>query len=72
MGDRTTNTTTVRTPTVLHFDRMALADEIQQLQMQITDLENSVRSLREKLDEKQRKMNQIALIAVSRLRRGHG
>lgn len=64
-------TTAIRTPTALHFDRVALANEIQGIQKKAELLEAELAVVRKKLAEKQNKMNQLALIAVGRLRK-HG
>lgn len=62
-------TTAKRTPTTLHFDRCALAAEIQQVQKGIEAIEATLAQQRKLLAEKQNKMNQLALIAIGRLRK---
>lgn len=62
-------TTAIRTPLALHFDRAQLAVDIQQLQKYIDLQEESLARNRKLLAEKQQKMNQIALIAIGRLRK---
>lgn len=62
-------TTAIRTPTALQFDRLDLAVSIQKIEKNIKLREVELAKLRGLLEEKQRKMNQLALIAIGRLRK---
>lgn len=64
-----TETTSKRTPTALHFDRTAIAYEIQKLENAIQQSEFELSKLREDLAVQYRKLNQLSLIAVGRLRK---
>ena len=63
------NTTAARTPTALYFDRQAYAAEVQELKHKIKALEVELARAREQLEEKQAKIDQIGIIAVTRLKR---
>ena len=63
------NATTARTPMALYFDRQAYAVEVQELKHKIQLLELELSRAREILEEKQAKIDQIGIIAVTKLKR---
>ena len=67
-----TETTAIRTPMALHFDRAQLAVDIERLQKYCDRLEEDLAEARKRLADKQNKMNQLALIAIGRLRKRNG
>lgn len=67
-----TETTAKRTPMALYFDRAALAVEIDNLKKRAELLEVELAKTKKDLEEKHSKMNQLALIAIGRLRKKNG
>jgi hypothetical protein len=64
-----TDTTAIRTPTALGFDRQALAVDIQRLEKKEELLAAELDKTRKEISDKYKKLNQLAIIAVGRLRK---